>query len=70
MIVVNVINVITTSVNRQCVQCVLYRMCSERSESSLKRAKWHEVRTEYVLLCHSTPLLLELGQTIRTCMYV
>ena len=29
-------------------------MCDERSESRVKRAKWHEVRTDYVLLCHNT----------------
>ena len=40
--------------NRQCVLCELYRMCGEKkSESGVKRAKWHVVRTEYVLRCHS-----------------
>jgi hypothetical protein len=34
-----VVNVINYKVNRQCVLCVLYRMCDERSESSVKRAK-------------------------------
>ena len=57
-------------VNRQCVLHVLYRMCGEKkSESGVKRAKWPSVRTEYVLQCHSTPLILEIGQTIKTCMH-
>ena len=36
----------------------------KKSESSVKRAKWQKVRTAYILRCHSTPLLLEIGQII------
>ena len=57
-------------VNRQCVLYVLYRMCGEKkSGSGVKRAKWPAVRTEYLLQCHSTSLLLEIDQTIKTCMH-
>ena len=40
--------------NRQSVLCVLYNMYGEKkSETGVKRAKWHAVRTEYVLRCHN-----------------
>jgi len=41
-------------VNKQSVLYVLYRMCGERC------------LTQYELQCHSAPLLLEIGQTIKT----
>ena len=48
-----------------CTVCTVQNVWWKKSESGVKRAKWPAVRTQYVLQCHSTPLLLEIGQTIK-----
>ena len=71
VIVVKVcINYKSVSEQTVCTVCTVQNVWWKESETGVKRAKWHSVRTEYVLRFHSASLLLEFDQTIKTCMYI